>query len=104
MASTVQTGNRRRQRCRGHWGLELALACDFLIASERARFADTHARVGVVPSGGLTARLPLAVGRGFARRMRLSCDFVGAAEALRVGLVTQVVKSVSHVDEVTCGT
>ncbi|MCW2557082.1 MAG: echA8 8 [Mycobacterium sp.] len=73
-------------------GLELALDCDFLIASDRARFADTHARVGVVPRWGLTSRLPAAVGRGFARRMSLSGDFVTAAEALRVGLVTQVVE------------
>jgi enoyl-CoA hydratase len=73
-------------------GLELALACDFLIASDRARFADTHARVGLVPRWGLTSRLPAAVGRGFARRMSFSGDFVTAAEALRVGLVTQVVE------------
>ncbi|WP_040831006.1 enoyl-CoA hydratase [Nocardia jiangxiensis] len=72
-------------------GLELALACDFLIASERARFADTHARVGVLPGWGLTARLPAAVGRGFARRMSLSGDFVDATAALRAGLVTEVV-------------
>jgi enoyl-CoA hydratase len=72
-------------------GLEVALACDFLIASERARFADTHARVGVLPGWGLTSRLPAAVGRGFARRMSLSGDFVDAATALRVGLVTEVV-------------
>lgn len=72
-------------------GLELALACDFLVASEHARFADTHARVGVLPGWGLTARLPAAVGRGFARRMSMTGDFVNAQEALRVGLVTQVV-------------
>jgi enoyl-CoA hydratase len=72
-------------------GLEFALACDFLIASEHARFADTHARVGVLPGWGLTARLPAAVGRGFARRMSMTGDFVNAEEALRVGLVTQVV-------------
>ncbi|MBD0324330.1 MAG: enoyl-CoA hydratase [Aldersonia sp.] len=72
-------------------GLELALACDFLLASDRARFADTHARVGVLPGWGLTARLPAMVGQGFARRMSLSGDFVGAQDALRAGLVTQVV-------------
>ncbi|MCX5041881.1 enoyl-CoA hydratase [Aldersonia sp. NBC_00410] len=72
-------------------GLELALACDFLIASDRARFADTHARVGVLPGWGLTVRLPAAVGRGFALRMSLSGDFVPAGDALRAGLVTQVV-------------
>lgn len=72
-------------------GLEFALACDFLIASDRARFADTHARVGVLPGWGLTARLPAAVGRGYARRMSMTGDFVNAEEALRVGLVTQVV-------------
>jgi enoyl-CoA hydratase len=72
-------------------GLELALACDILIASERARFADTHARVGMMPAWGLTARLPAAVGWGFARRMSLSGNFVDAPTALRVGLVTDVV-------------
>ncbi len=44
-------------------GFELALACDFLVASERARFADTHARVGIMPGWGLTVHLPEAVGR-----------------------------------------
>jgi enoyl-CoA hydratase len=72
-------------------GLELALACDFLIASDRARFADTHARVGMVPAWGLTGRLPAAVGWGFARRMSMSGNFVDAQTALRVGLVTEVV-------------
>ena len=41
-------------------GLELALACDFLVASERAQFADTHARVGIQPGWGLTVALPEA--------------------------------------------
>ena len=45
-------------------GLELALGCDFLVASERAVFADTHARVGILPGGGMTARLPQVVGAG----------------------------------------
>ncbi|ARE37841.1 enoyl-CoA hydratase (plasmid) [Rhodococcus sp. BH4] len=72
-------------------GLEFALACDFLIASERATFADTHARVGVLPGWGLTYRLPAAVGTGLARRMSLSGDFLDAKRALRAGLVTEVV-------------
>lgn len=72
-------------------GLEFALACDFLIASERASFADTHARVGVLPGWGLTYRLPAAVGMGLARRMSLSGDFLNAEQALRAGLVTEVV-------------
>jgi len=72
-------------------GLELALACDFRIASDSARFADTHSRVGVVPAWGLTARLPQAVGQGWARQMSFTGDFVDAATALRIGLVNQVV-------------
>jgi enoyl-CoA hydratase len=48
-------------------GLEMALGCDFLIASERAVFADTHARVGILPGGGMTARLPHVVGAAMAR-------------------------------------
>jgi len=72
-------------------GLELALNCDILIASERARFADTHARVGVLPGWGLSVLLPLAVGRGMARRMSLTGDYLSAEDALRTGLVTQVV-------------
>lgn len=72
-------------------GLELALNCDILIASERARFADTHARVGVLPGWGLSVLLPLMVGRGLARRMSLTGDYLSADEALRAGLVTEVV-------------
>lgn len=72
-------------------GLEWALGCDFRIASERARFADTHARVGVMPGGGLTWRLPQVVGFGWARQMSFTGNFVDAALALRIGLVNEVV-------------
>lgn len=72
-------------------GLELALYCDILIASDQARFADTHARVGLMPSWGLSVRLPQRVGVGLARRMSLTGDYLSAADALRAGLVTQVV-------------
>ncbi|MEY8017141.1 enoyl-CoA hydratase [Mycobacterium servetii] len=72
-------------------GLELALYCDILIASERARFADTHARVGLLPTWGLSVRLPQKVGVGVARRMSMTGDYLSAADALRAGLVTEVV-------------
>ena len=72
-------------------GFELALCCDLLVASERARFADTHARVGVMPGWGLTVLLPQAVGIRRAREMSLTGNFMTADEALRVGLVNHVV-------------
>ncbi len=72
-------------------GFELALNCDFLIASERARFADTHARVGVMPGWGLTALLADAVGRTRARQISLTGNFVTAAQAFDWGLVNEVV-------------
>ena len=72
-------------------GLELALYCDVLIASEKARFADTHARVGLMPTWGFRVRLPQKVGVGLARRMSLTGDYLSADDALRAGLVTEVV-------------
>lgn len=79
-------------------GLEMALGCDFLIASERAVFADTHARVGILPGGGMTARLPQVVGAAMARRMSMTGEVVDAARALRIGLVTEVVEHDRVVD------
>jgi enoyl-CoA hydratase len=72
-------------------GLELALHCDFLVASDRARFADTHARVGVMPGWGLTVLLPQAIGLRRAKEMSLTGNYVGAEEALALGLVNHVV-------------
>jgi enoyl-CoA hydratase len=72
-------------------GLEIALGCDFLIASERAVFADTHGRVGVLPGGGMTARLPWAVGLRQARLMSMTGDPIDAWRAERLGLVAEVV-------------
>ena len=72
-------------------GLELALHCDFLIASERARFGDTHARVGVVPGWGLSVLLPQAVGVRRAKEMSLTGRFLTAEDALAYGLVNHVV-------------
>jgi enoyl-CoA hydratase/carnithine racemase len=72
-------------------GLEMALGCDFLIASQRAVFADTHARVGILPGGGMTARLPQLVGAAMARRLSMTGEVIDAARAERIGLVTEVV-------------
>lgn len=72
-------------------GFELALNCDFLIASDRAKFGDTHARVGVMPGWGLTVLLPQAIGVRRAREMSFTGNFIAADEALRLGLVNRVV-------------
>jgi enoyl-CoA hydratase len=72
-------------------GLELALACDFLVASDRARFADTHARMGIQPGWGLTVALPQAVGLRRAREMSATGNFIDAQTALAWGLVNHVV-------------
>ncbi|MGA0153962.1 MAG: enoyl-CoA hydratase [Ilumatobacteraceae bacterium] len=71
-------------------GLEIALACDFLVASERARFADTHTKVGMVPGWGLTVLLPRLIGPARARFMSFTGEFVDAATALAWGLVVEV--------------
>jgi len=71
--------------------LEIALSASFIVASDRARFADTHALLGVVPTWGLTALLPRAIGVRKARQMSVTGDFVHAEEALRLGLVNHVV-------------
>jgi enoyl-CoA hydratase len=71
-------------------GFELALACDFLIASERARFADTHARVGVMPDWGLSVMLPQAIGVRRARMMSFTGNQVDARMAYEWGLVCEV--------------
>jgi enoyl-CoA hydratase len=73
-------------------GLELALGIDLLVASERATFADTHATVGILPGGGMTARLPRAVGPRVAMEMSFTGRVLDASEALRHGLVTHVVQ------------
>lgn len=73
-------------------GFELALACDVLIASTQARFADTHVRVGVLPGWGLSQRLPRLIGPLRAKELSLTGRFLDAAEALAWGLVNRVVE------------
>ncbi len=72
-------------------GLELALACDFLIASDQARFADTHARIGIQPFWRLSVLLPQAVGFRNARQMSATGNFIDAERALLIGLVNEIV-------------
>lgn len=72
-------------------GFELALACDVLIASERARFADTHGRVGIMPGWGLSQKLSRLIGPYRAKEISLSGNFIEAATAERWGLVNRVV-------------
>jgi enoyl-CoA hydratase len=73
-------------------GFELALACDMIIATEEAQFADTHARVGVMPGGGMSARLPRAVGIRKAKELSLTGNYLPAREAELMGLVNRVVR------------
>ncbi|WP_322748995.1 MULTISPECIES: enoyl-CoA hydratase-related protein [unclassified Frankia] len=71
-------------------GLELALACDWIIAAENAVFFDTHARVGAYPGGGLPAYLVEAVGLRTAKAMTLGGLRLDAVAALRAGLVAEI--------------
>lgn len=79
-------------------GLEIALQCTFLVASERARFADTHGRIGIMPGGGMTVLLARDIGWRKAVELSLTGNFLNAEEALRLGLVNHVV---SHDDLLT---
>ncbi|MGE0880259.1 MAG: enoyl-CoA hydratase [Acidimicrobiia bacterium] len=72
-------------------GLEIALLCDFIIASDRARFGDTHARVGIMPGGGAMVLLQQAIGVRRAREMSLTGNFLTADEAFQWGLANHVV-------------
>jgi enoyl-CoA hydratase len=72
-------------------GLEIALACSFVIASDRSSFADTHVALGLVPGWGLSAELPAAVGMARARQLSLTGLPVDAETALIWGLVNEVV-------------
>ncbi|MEZ5501252.1 MAG: enoyl-CoA hydratase [Halioglobus sp.] len=72
-------------------GFEMALACDILIASENARFADTHARVGMLPGWGLSQKLPRMIGLSRAREIAFTGAPIFAQQAYEWGLVNHVV-------------
>ena len=72
-------------------GAELAMLADFIIASDTARFGQPEINLGILPGDGATQRLPRLAGRGMAMRMILTGQQIDAQNALRAGLVTEVV-------------
>jgi len=73
-------------------GCELALACDFRIASAKAKFGQPEVGLGVIPGYAATQRLPRLIGLGNALFLLLTGEMIGAEEALRIGLVQRVVE------------
>jgi enoyl-CoA hydratase len=73
-------------------GLEVALGCDLRIAAPHARFATPEGKLGIIPGGGATARLPRVVGRGWGMEMLLMGEPIDAERALQIGLVTRIVE------------
>jgi enoyl-CoA hydratase len=73
--------------------LEIVLACDIIIASEEAKFGDTHVKFGLRPSWGMSQRLPRAVGYYNAKELSFTAAIIDAVEAKRIGLVSKTVSS-----------
>lgn len=80
-------------------GCELALACDVRLAADNARFGQPEIKIGVIPGGGGTQRLPRIVGLGRAKDMLFHGDPIDAQEAFRIGLVNKVVETPMLLDE-----
>jgi len=81
-------------------GLEIALGCDLRICTPRSRFATPEGKLGIIPGGGATARLPRIIGRGWAMEMMLMGEPIDADRALQIGLVTRIVKPDEVMNEV----
>lgn len=77
----------RRTRSRYTGILEVALAVDFIVASETTRFADTHSKWALTPTWGMSQRLPRRIGESRAKKSMFTAEFIKAPEALQTGLV-----------------
>ena len=82
-------------------GLEVALGCDLRVCSPSSRFGTPEGKLGIIPGGGATARLPRLIGKGWALEMLLMGEPIAAERALQIGLVTRVVESSALSAEVT---
>ncbi len=80
-------------------GLELALYCDFLYAADSARFGDTHAKVGLMPTWGMSQKLPRIIGINRTREMSLSGNIIDASAAMQWGLVNKLCSKDTLLDE-----
>jgi enoyl-CoA hydratase/carnithine racemase len=80
-------------------GIELALACDVRVAATGTRFRQMEVQRGIMPFGGATLRFPALIGWGDAMRWLLTGDEFGPEEALRIGLVQEVVPHGEHVEK-----
>ncbi len=81
-------------------GLEIALGCDLRVASTTAKFATPEGKLGIIPGGGATQRLPRIVGRGWGMEMLLMGETIDAAHALQIGLITRLVEPEELIPEV----
>ena len=81
-------------------GLEVALGCDLRVATPRSKFATPEGKLGIIPGGGATARLPRLVGRGWGMEMMLMGEPIDADRALQIGLVTRLVEPEELIPEI----
>jgi len=82
-------------------GLEVALGCDLRVATPNAVFATPEGKLGIIPGGGATARLPRIIGRGWGMEMLLMGEKITAEKALQIGLITRLVPENELIEEVT---
>lgn len=81
-------------------GLEIALGCDLRVCTPESRFATPEGKLGIIPGGGATARLPRVVGRGWGMEMLLMGEPITAERAIQIGLVTRIVEQADLKEEI----